>query len=438
MFGCASAAAAAGLALEAGRVRVRREQLDRDAAIELEILGRPDLRHPAGAEALLEPVPAGDDLRPSTGVAYVPVTELLSLAGGTGARPRAGAAARVRAGGARGGRRPGARRAGQGRGRPAPVPAARRWTGTRFARPIRRERCPSSSASPPGCRPRGRSRPGEAMAIATGGVVPEGADAVDPARAMLSNRQLRGDRHSRCPRSQHPRCRTGRGRRRARRRSRRAAGPRADRGARGRGDRRGRVRPPSPRRRPDDRHRAAAPGLAARPRRDLRGERRDARGPAGGGGRRGDAARARSRTTRRRTGARSSRGSSRRARHLGRRLGRAARPRAAGRGGARGRGGLLARCRAAGQAGLVRRPRRTLVFGLPGNPVSTLVGCELFVRPALLALQGAADPGPRFAAGRLAASVVDGTPAATTSSAPARPSRTTASCSSRSPARSRT
>jgi molybdopterin molybdotransferase len=47
----------------------------------------------------------------------------------------------------------------------------------------------------------------------------------------------------------------------------------------------------------------------------------------------------------------------------------------------------------------------TLVFGLPGNPVSTLVGCELFVRPALLALQGAADPGPRFAAGRLAAAV---------------------------------
>jgi molybdopterin molybdotransferase len=47
----------------------------------------------------------------------------------------------------------------------------------------------------------------------------------------------------------------------------------------------------------------------------------------------------------------------------------------------------------------------TLVFGLPGNPVSTLVGCELFVRPALLALQGATDPGPRFAAGTLAAAV---------------------------------
>ena len=31
----------------------------------------------------------------------------------------------------------------------------------------------------------------------------------------------------------------------------------------------------------------------------------------------------------------------------------------------------------------------TLVFGLPGNPVSSLVGAEVFVRPALLALQGA-------------------------------------------------
>jgi molybdopterin molybdotransferase len=47
----------------------------------------------------------------------------------------------------------------------------------------------------------------------------------------------------------------------------------------------------------------------------------------------------------------------------------------------------------------------TLVFGLPGNPVSTLVGCELFVKPALLALQGASDPGPRFSAGRLGSPV---------------------------------
>ncbi len=48
---------------------------------------------------------------------------------------------------------------------------------------------------------------------------------------------------------------------------------------------------------------------------------------------------------------------------------------------------------------------QTLVFGLPGNPVSTLVGCELFVRPALLALQGAAEPGPSYSAGRLEATV---------------------------------
>jgi molybdopterin molybdotransferase len=44
----------------------------------------------------------------------------------------------------------------------------------------------------------------------------------------------------------------------------------------------------------------------------------------------------------------------------------------------------------------------TLVFGLPGNPVSSLVGFELFVRPAVLALQGAREPRPRFLPGRLA------------------------------------
>lgn len=43
----------------------------------------------------------------------------------------------------------------------------------------------------------------------------------------------------------------------------------------------------------------------------------------------------------------------------------------------------------------------TLVFGLPGNPVSSLVGCELFVKPAVRALQGLRDPLPRFEPGRL-------------------------------------
>ncbi len=44
----------------------------------------------------------------------------------------------------------------------------------------------------------------------------------------------------------------------------------------------------------------------------------------------------------------------------------------------------------------------TLVFGLPGNPVSTLVGSVLFVCPALLARQGANTPGPSFELGRTA------------------------------------
>jgi len=46
---------------------------------------------------------------------------------------------------------------------------------------------------------------------------------------------------------------------------------------------------------------------------------------------------------------------------------------------------------------------RTLVFGLPGNPVSALVGFELFVRPALRGLQGERSPGPRYAYGSLGA-----------------------------------
>src|SRR6185312_10281020 len=44
----------------------------------------------------------------------------------------------------------------------------------------------------------------------------------------------------------------------------------------------------------------------------------------------------------------------------------------------------------------------TLVFGLPGNPVSSLVGFELFVRPALRALAGDREPRPAWRPGRLA------------------------------------
>ncbi len=48
---------------------------------------------------------------------------------------------------------------------------------------------------------------------------------------------------------------------------------------------------------------------------------------------------------------------------------------------------------------------RTLVFGLPGNPVSSFVAFELFVRPAVLALQGYGDPLPRFEPGMLGAAL---------------------------------
>jgi molybdopterin molybdotransferase len=44
----------------------------------------------------------------------------------------------------------------------------------------------------------------------------------------------------------------------------------------------------------------------------------------------------------------------------------------------------------------------TLVFGLPGNPVSALVCFELFLRPALRRLQGHAEPGPRMVTAALA------------------------------------
>src|SRR5205807_3572678 len=45
----------------------------------------------------------------------------------------------------------------------------------------------------------------------------------------------------------------------------------------------------------------------------------------------------------------------------------------------------------------------TLVFGLPGNPVSALVCFELFVRPALRSLAGHAEPGPRVVRAALSA-----------------------------------
>jgi molybdopterin molybdotransferase len=49
--------------------------------------------------------------------------------------------------------------------------------------------------------------------------------------------------------------------------------------------------------------------------------------------------------------------------------------------------------------------RKSLVFTLPGNPVSVLVTFELFVRPAVKALLGLSDPLPSLDTGTLAAPV---------------------------------
>jgi molybdopterin biosynthesis enzyme len=52
-----------------------------------------------------------------------------------------------------------------------------------------------------------------------------------------------------------------------------------------------------------------------------------------------------------------------------------------------------------------RLPNGTLVFGLPGNPVSVAVTFNLFARTALLAMQGVIDPALKYETAVLARSV---------------------------------
>jgi molybdopterin molybdotransferase len=54
---------------------------------------------------------------------------------------------------------------------------------------------------------------------------------------------------------------------------------------------------------------------------------------------------------------------------------------------------------------LISDHRQIYLFGLPGNPVSTMVTFSLFVEPLLGALCGEASRGPRFAQARLASDV---------------------------------
>ena len=54
------------------------------------------------------------------------------------------------------------------------------------------------------------------------------------------------------------------------------------------------------------------------------------------------------------------------------------------------------------QADVVRPPRsHTLVFGLPGNPLSSIVCFCVFIEPALRRLQGERDARPALTRGRL-------------------------------------
>ena len=177
--------------------------------------------------------------------------------------------------------------------------------------------------------------------------------------------------------------------------------------------------------------RAARAGRAARARRDLRVEHAHARGAARGGRRRGRACSPRSPTTTGRTREALARGLEATCCHLGRRLGRAARPRAP-RAAELGVEEVFWRVAVKPGKPIAFAIRgTTLVFGLPGNPVSSLVGFELFVRPALLALQGATPTAAGVPAGRAPRSTCRGTTRATSSCGRASRVDRRASCSSR-------
>ena len=244
---------------------------------------------------------------------------------------------------------------------------------------------------------------GEAMGIATGAVVPEGADAVIPFEYVVENDNDDRDRARRRAREQTF----------ARREETSApattvveAGARLEArhlaalAAAGIAEVRG--CPEAAGRRRRDGQRAAPAWRGAGTGTDLRGERNTARGAAGLGrrrGREGELGRGRGGSPSGGSRARARRG---RPRDLGRRLGRAARSRAGDPGRARRRGGVLGRLREAGQADLVRRRRATgSSSACPGTRSPCSSASSSSSGPALLALQGSADPGPRFERGVL-------------------------------------
>ena len=392
MFGWPSDATARASRSKRARVGVRREQLHRDAAAELRVALRSHTSDmPPRPSSSLEPVAAGDDgvghratlcaergrlthhasrRRRSCSRARAPLAaERVPL--GRGGGPRHGGA------GARRGRPAAVRELGDGRlrrarGRPARAAAGRR------------------RRSPPAGPRRVRSPPGEAMEISTGGVVPDGADAVIPIEYVVQHDneiEVAERAAGRCERPAARRRRACGRRRWSRPASRLGAAQLGALAAAGVAERR--VRPPAARRRARHGHRARAPGRAARARAGLRGERRSCSRPRSPPPAPRSSCCRSSPTTRRRTAPRSSAGS-RRTSSSRRAASRSARTTSCGRS-RRELGVEEVFWRVAIKPGKpvsfgVRGD--TLVFGLPGNPVSSLVGCELFVKPALRALQG--------------------------------------------------
>ena len=274
------------------------------------------------------------------------------------------------------------------------------------ARRTRRGRCPSSPGSRQGRRPARPLAAGEAMGISTGGVVPDGADAVIQHEVVVENDNKVSISSSCCPGSKHQ----TRGRDVAAGGAVISAGTRLGAAQIGALAAAG-VAEVVCARRP----RVAvlttgselnAPGSPLGP-----GEVYEANGVMLAAQLEAEGAVVTqtwppSRTTRTRIAAPSSRVSSTTC-SSPRAASRSARTTSsAGRGGARRRGGLLARRRAAGQARVVRRPRArrsSSASRATRSPRSSAASCSC--GPALRALQGASDPGPRFAAGRLAVSV---------------------------------
>ncbi len=402
MFGCESAATA-----RASRANRSRSAL---GASILTATRRSSSSSSASQTALIEPRPSGsiNRYRPAItssamppGLSCATVADLLTideaLADRARARARRWPAEAVAVRDARG---PRSRRGGRRRRRPAAVRQLGdgRLCGAR--RRHARASFGSSATRPPARPPKSRSRPGEAIEISTGAVVPAGADAVVPVERTQPGVTVEGGTRRRERTAARRRCPHA---------ATRSSPPARSSARRSSGLSRLRVSSTvSCARRP--RVAVLATGNELRP----PGSRARARARSTSRtrccSRRSLRAQARSRTRfepaaddeardARRSGACARR--RRRRAHLRRRLGRPARSRACA------RSPRWARPSSSGASRSSRESRiafstlgSTLVFGLPGNPVSSLVGFELFVRPALRALQGEREPRPALSAGR--------------------------------------